>query len=103
VLHSSLRPPHIGWRNSHLARALRELLVAIDRSSKLRSGPALCGLSWCCCILFCLPGGGRCGRGWSQLGLVSWVGGTRRMSSGEIWGQNGPAAGALIGLNAINA
>jgi hypothetical protein len=29
---------------------------------------------------------------------AGWVGGTRGMPSGEIWGGNGPAAGALIGL-----
>jgi hypothetical protein len=38
-------------------------------------------------------------RGSSAAGAgPSWVGGTRAMPSGEIWGGNGPAAGALIGL-----
>jgi hypothetical protein len=39
-------------------------------------------------------------RGSSAAGAgPSWVlGGTRGMPSGEIWGGNGPAAGALIGL-----
>jgi hypothetical protein len=38
------------------------------------------------------PGGALC----SATGAgPSWVGGTRAMPSGEIWGGNGPAAGAL--------
>jgi len=37
--------------------------------------------------------GELCGRGWSQLGGVH---------SGGIWGGNGPAAGALIGLRAVS-
>jgi hypothetical protein len=38
-------------------------------------------------------------RGSSAAGAgPSWVGGTRAMPSGEIWGENGPTAGALIGL-----
>jgi hypothetical protein len=38
-------------------------------------------------------------RGSSSAGAgPSWAGGTRGMPSGEIWGGNGPAAGALIRL-----
>ena len=54
-------------------------------------------MSWCC-NFFSLP------RGSSAAGAgPSWVGGTRAMPSGEIWGGNGPTAvvHALIGLSGV--
>jgi hypothetical protein len=49
-------------------------------------------LSWCCKFVGLPRGSSAAGAG------PSWVGGTREVPSGEIWGGNGPAAGALIGL-----
>jgi hypothetical protein len=88
---ASLRPPHIRWHVSRLAIAFREL-VARNRTCKLRAGPALCVLSWCCKTFSPPRGSSAAGAG------PSWVVGTRGMPSGEIWGGNGPAAAALIGL-----
>jgi hypothetical protein len=97
---ASLRQPHIRWHGCRVAVALREL-VAIDRTCKLRAGPR--PGRWAGVVSSVLAAGGcfkiAPPRGSSTAGDgPSWVGGTRAMPSGEIWGGNGPAAGALIGL-----
>jgi hypothetical protein len=66
--------------------------AAIARATRFVASPGL--LVVCLgAAFFCLP------RGSSAAGAgPSWVGGARAMPSGEIWGGNGAAAGALIGL-----
>jgi hypothetical protein len=86
------------WRPPHLPAAVRDGRLAASSRGREQSRPTdsrplpAGGVSWCC-HLFSPP------RGSSAAGAgPRWVGGTRTMPSGEIWGDNGPAAGALIGL-----
>jgi hypothetical protein len=92
---ASLRPPHIRSHGFHLAMAFRDWWLPTGAIIyELRAGPGTGGL-WFVLVLhiFSPP------RGSSAAGAgPSWVGGARGMPSGEVLGENGPAAGALIGL-----
>jgi hypothetical protein len=84
--------------NRERCKPTGEINRSAATATKTSLGPGVCGLSWCCKLLAPPP------RDSSAAGAgPSWVGGTRGMPSGEIWGGDGPAAGALIGHTAAAA